>query len=102
MSAKPRLPSSILRKFKDYPPFYRKVWLACSRIPKGQTKTYGEIAREIGHPGAARAVGQALAKNPFAPVVPCHRVIRSDGGMGGYSAPGGVAKKKSMLNKERT
>ncbi|MDE2291154.1 MAG: MGMT family protein [Elusimicrobia bacterium] len=84
---------------KDYPPFYRKVWLACAEIPKGETRTYGWVAKRIGKPGAARAVGQALGRNPFAPTVPCHRVVASSG-LGGFSAKGGVAAKKRLLLKE--
>ncbi len=74
--------------------------MACLEIPSGETRTYGWVARRIGSPMAARAVGRALALNPFAPQVPCHRVIRSDGKLGGYSAPGGLLKKKKMLKKE--
>ncbi|MBI5244728.1 MAG: MGMT family protein [Elusimicrobia bacterium] len=85
---------------KDYPEFYQKVWKACARIPRGQVRTYGWIARRIGRPKAARAVGQALGKNPFAPAVPCHRVVGADGSMTGFSAPGGVAAKKRLLLKE--
>jgi O-6-methylguanine DNA methyltransferase len=98
MSAK--LPKKILSEMHKYPLFYQKVWRACAEIPAGKTMTYGELARKIGAPGAARAVGQALGKNPFAPVVPCHRVIRADGSMGGYSGPGGVRTKIRMLKKE--
>ncbi len=86
--------------FTKSPLFYRKVWKACLEIPPGQTRTYGWIAKKIGHPKASRAVGQALAKNPFAPVVPCHRVIRSNGTLGGYSAPGGHTRKKQLLKEE--
>ncbi|MBI2916020.1 MAG: MGMT family protein, partial [Elusimicrobia bacterium] len=89
------------KKLKTYPLFYRKVWKECLKIPVGETRTYGWIARKIGHPGSARAVGQALAKNPFAPYVPCHRVTRSDGSLGGYSARGGVAQKRKILEKEK-
>lgn len=66
----------------------------------GKTITYGELAKQIGHPNAARAVGTALSKNPFAPVVPCHRVIRSDGTPGGYSGPGGTKRKLCLLMQE--
>jgi len=97
-----KLKPSILKVMNEYPPFYRKVWFECSRIPEGKTITYGELAKRIGHPGAARAVGQALARNPFAPVVPCHRVIGADGKMTGYSAKGGIKKKLEMLKKERS
>ena len=95
-----KLQKEILNKFPKYPAFYQKVWLECAKIPKGETRTYGWLAKRVGHSGAARAVGQALAKNPFAPAVPCHRVVRSDGGMGGYSAFGGVSAKRRMLKRE--
>ena len=64
--------------------FSEKVWELTKRIPKGKVTTYGEIARALGRPGPARAVGQALKRNPHAPAVPCHRVVKSDGGLGGY------------------
>ncbi|MBN1621353.1 MAG: MGMT family protein [Endomicrobiales bacterium] len=96
-----KLPKNIQNKLRNYPKFYRKVWLACSEIPRGKTLTYGELARKIGHPNASRAVGSALAKNPFAPVIPCHRVIRSDGKLGGYSGHGGTRKKLKLLLKEK-
>jgi O-6-methylguanine DNA methyltransferase len=85
---------------KDHPPFYQAVWKACTEIPKGQVRTYGWIARRIGKPKAARAVGQALGRNPFAPTVPCHRVVGADGRLTGFSAPGGVAAKRRLLIKE--
>jgi methylated-DNA-[protein]-cysteine S-methyltransferase len=90
----------ILEKMKEYTPFQRAVWKACMRIPAGQTRSYKWIAEMIGRPGAVRAVGSALGRNPFAPVVPCHRVIRSDGTPGGFSAPGGVKAKLKLLQKE--
>jgi O-6-methylguanine DNA methyltransferase len=95
-----KLNANILSAMKKYPPFYQKVWTACAQIPKGQIRTYGWIARKIGSPQAARAVGQALAKNPFAPTVPCHRVVGANGKMTGYSASGGVAAKRRLLQKE--
>jgi O-6-methylguanine DNA methyltransferase len=98
---KDKLPATVEKEMRQYPEFYQKVWRACAAIPKGKTLTYGELARKIGCPRGARAVGQALAKNPFAPVVPCHRVIRSDGKMGGYSGPGGIKTKIKMLAKEK-
>ena len=70
------------------------------KIPKGKVKTYKEIAIAIKMPKSARAVANACGKNPYAPKVPCHRVIRSDGGMGGYSGPGGIKTKKKLLKKE--
>ena len=96
-----KIPQHITKQMAVHPPFYQKVWKACAAIPAGKTKTYGELARAIGHPGAARAVGQALARNPFAPIIPCHRVIAANGDLRGYSAPGGITKKRQLLNKER-
>jgi O-6-methylguanine DNA methyltransferase len=88
---------SIYKKMETYPAFYQKVWRACAAIPKGEVRTYGQLAAAIGHPKAARAVGQALASNPFAPVIPCHRVVGASGAMTGYSARGGIQRKISML-----
>lgn len=87
-----------LKNTGEYPLFYRRVWLACMDIPRGSTRPYGWIARRIGSPRAARAVGNALRMNPFAPRVPCHRVIRADGSPGGFS--GGISKKKKLLASE--
>jgi len=102
MSAKPKeLPPKILQQMREYTPFQRKVWLACAKIPPGKTMTYGELARKVGCPGAARAVGSALGKNPFAPIVPCHRVLAANGKPGGYSGPGGIKTKLEMLRKEK-
>jgi methylated-DNA-[protein]-cysteine S-methyltransferase len=83
------------------PPFHRHVYEVARAIPPGSIRTYGEIAREIGDPGAARAVGQALGANPFAPVVPCHRVLAAGGRSGGFSAEGGTVTKLKMLEIER-
>ncbi len=80
------------------PTFSEKVWKATKRIPKGKVATYAVIARMIGKPGASRAVGNALNKNPFAPEVPCHRVVRSDGSVGGFAS--GSLKKIKLLNGE--
>jgi methylated-DNA-[protein]-cysteine S-methyltransferase len=85
----------------DVPAFHRQVYEIARAIPPGQVKTYGAIAREMGDPGAARAVGQALGANPFAPVVPCHRVLAAGGRSGGFSAEGGTATKLKMLEIER-
>jgi len=79
------------------PPFQRRVYEVARAIPPGGTLTYGEIAARMGAPGQARDVGQALARNPFPPVVPCHRVLAAGGKLGGFSAPGGVATKLRML-----
>jgi len=81
-------------------PFERIVLERLRRIPKGQVRTYRDIAREIGHPGAVRAVGNACAKNPVPLIVPCHRVVRTDGGLGGYSLRGGTALKRRLLEGE--
>ena len=80
--------------------FQKKVWKELIKIPYGETRSYKEIAIAIGHPQSARAIANACAKNPYAPIVPCHRVIRSDGNLGGYSAEGGTKKKKELLNIE--
>ncbi len=91
---------SVKEKMKSYTPFQQKVWRTCLDIPKGQTRTYGWIASKIGNPKAARAVGSALARNPFAPIIPCHRVIKSDGGLGSYSGVGGAPRKAQLLRSE--
>ena len=80
--------------------FQLKVWNYLRKIPKGQVKTYKQVADAINKPKAARAVANACAKNPYAPKVPCHRVIRSDGSLGGFSSPGGTKTKKKLLKKE--
>ena len=82
--------------------FQIKVWRELSKIPFGETRTYKEVAEAIGHPKSSRAVANACAKNPFPIEIPCHRVIRSDGGLGGYSGLGGVTKKKQLLINEKT
>ena len=80
--------------------FQIKVWKYIRTIPKGQLRTYLDIAKAIKKPNAARAVANAVGKNPCAPKVPCHRVIRSDGRLGGYSGPGGIKTKKKLLKME--
>lgn len=94
------IPPKILAKIKEFPKFNQQVWLTCASIPKGEVRTYGWIAQKIGRPSSARAVGTALGKNPFAPTIPCHRVVRSDGQLGGYSGPGGLKTKRQLLLKE--
>jgi len=79
--------------------FDKKVWAALKLIPCGRITTYKEIAKYLGRPKAARAVGNACGRNPNAPSVPCHRVVKSDGRIGGYA--GGVKKKINLLKKER-
>ncbi|MBK9468556.1 MAG: methylated-DNA--[protein]-cysteine S-methyltransferase [Gammaproteobacteria bacterium] len=71
----------------DIPEFHRRVFATARAIAPGNTVTYGELARRLGTPGAARAVGQALGANPFPIVVPCHRIVAADGSLGGFSAP---------------
>jgi len=78
--------------------FQRRVWDATRLIPCGETRSYAWVAQQVGKPGAARAVGQALARNPLPIIIPCHRVITSDGKLGGFS--GGVGMKKALLNLE--
>ena len=83
---------------EDAPPFFKAAWEACRKIPRGETRSYAWLAAAAGRPGAFRAAGQAMARNPLAIVVPCHRVIGSDGGMGGYG--GGLYKKAQLLDLE--
>ena len=80
--------------------FQKDVWEAIDRIPFGETRTYKELASSIGHPKAYRAVANACGKNPNPVSTPCHRVISSDGTIGGYSGKGGIKKKKALLKKE--
>lgn len=85
----------------DVPDFNRRVYEIARRIRPGATRTYGEIARELGDPLLAREVGQALGRNPFPIIVPCHRVLAAGGKTGGFSATGGVETKFRMLAIER-
>ena len=80
--------------------FQLKVWAYLSKIPSGKVKTYSKVAKAIGKPLAVRAVANAIGKNPCAPKIPCHRVIRSDGSLGGYSGKGGIKTKRLLLKKE--
>ena len=80
--------------------FQREVWETLQRIPRGATRSYTEIARELGRPAAARAVAQACASNRLALVIPCHRVVREDGGLGGYRW--GIERKRALLERERS
>jgi O-6-methylguanine DNA methyltransferase len=81
-------------------PFQQSVLQAAQRIPAGTVQTYGQVARAIGKPRASRAVGQALGRNPVPIVIPCHRVVASDGGLGGYSGGGGLDSKRWLLRLE--
>ena len=82
------------------PPFQQRVFEVVRRIPAGETMSYGEVAAAAGSPGAARAVGQALGRNPFPIVIPCHRVLAAGGRLGGFTATGGVSVKAKMLAAE--
>lgn len=85
----------------DIPELHRRVYAVARAIPPGETLTYGEVAERIGDKALAREVGRALGLNPFPPIVPCHRILAADGRTGGFSAPGGVATKMRLLNKEK-
>ena len=80
--------------------FQLKVWAYLRKIPRGSVKTYSQVAKGIGKPLAVRAVANAIGKNPYAPKIPCHRVIRSNGSIGGYSGKGEIKTKRFLLKKE--
>ena len=80
--------------------FQLKVWAYLRKIPRGSVRTYSQVAKDIGKPLSTRAVANAIGKNPYAPKIPCHRVIRSDGSLGGYSGKGGIKTKRFLLKKE--
>jgi methylated-DNA-[protein]-cysteine S-methyltransferase len=80
-------------------PFAKRVYRIVSAIPVGQTRTYKWVAKKAGRPAAARAIGQILKNNPYPLIIPCHRVIKSDSGLGGYAF--GIRKKKLLLDLER-
>ncbi|MCR3722849.1 MULTISPECIES: methylated-DNA--[protein]-cysteine S-methyltransferase [Prauserella salsuginis group] len=92
--------STIPLDLRSVPPFHARVYELARTIPRGTTTTYGELARRLGEPGAAQAVGQALGANPFAPIVPCHRILAAGGKPGGFSATGGLATKERILETE--
>lgn len=92
--------STVKLDMEGVPAFHRRVYDVARRIPPGSTVSYGEIARQLGDAGAARAVGQALGRNPFVLVVPCHRVLAAGARSGGFSAGGGVATKMRLLEIE--
>jgi methylated-DNA-[protein]-cysteine S-methyltransferase len=89
--------STVALDMDGVPEFNRRVYEVARTIPAGQTLTYGEIAARLGDRGAARDVGRALGQNPFALIVPCHRVLAAGGGIGGFSAAGGVTTKRRLL-----
>ena len=80
--------------------FQLKIWAYLRKIPRGSLKTYSQVAKAVGKPRAVRAVANAIGKNPYPPKIPCHRVIRSDGSLGGYSGKGGIKTKRLLLKKE--
>jgi len=89
--------SGVILDMDGVPPFHRRVYELARTIPPGATLSYGDVAARLRAPGAARAVGQALGRNPFALIVPCHRVLAAGGRVGGFSAPGGVRTKARLL-----
>jgi methylated-DNA-[protein]-cysteine S-methyltransferase len=101
LAGEPRDLSHLPIALDTVPPFNRRVYDVALSIPPRETLTYGEVAARIGEPGAARAVGVALGQNPFAPIVPCHRVLAASGRTGGFSAEGGVETKLRMLTIEK-
>lgn len=92
--------ASVPLDMEAVPEFHRRVYEVARAIPFGKVMTYGEVARRLGAPGASRAVGQALGRNPFALVVPCHRVLAAGGRPGGFSARGGLVTKHRLLSIE--
>jgi methylated-DNA-[protein]-cysteine S-methyltransferase len=81
--------------------FQIQVWEEIKKIPRGETRSYKQIAEAIGQPKSVRAVANACGKNPYPIIIPCHRVIKSDGALGGYSGKGGINKKRELLKKEQ-
>ena len=92
--------SDVPLDFGGAPEFHQRAYAVARTIPPGQTMTYGEIAKRLGVPQESREVGQAMGKNPIAIIMPCHRVLGADGKMGGFSANGGVATKRRILEIE--
>jgi len=101
IAGEPRDLHSIRLDMAGVPDFHRKVYAVARAILPGETLTYGEVAKRIGEPGASQAVGQALGKNPFPIIIPCHRVLAAGGKTGGFSANGGVETKFRLLTIER-
>jgi methylated-DNA-[protein]-cysteine S-methyltransferase len=93
--------STIPLDFDGIPPFHREVYRVALGIPAGEPMSYGQLAARAGSPQAARAVGQAMRRNPFPLIVPCHRVVATGGGLGGFSAVGGVTTKRRLLSIEK-
>jgi methylated-DNA-[protein]-cysteine S-methyltransferase len=97
LEGEPRDLAEVVLDYQGVPDFNRRVYEIARRIVPGQTLSYGELAAQLGDKGLSRAVGQALGHNPFAPVVPCHRVLAAGGKPGGFSAHGGATAKLRML-----
>lgn len=97
LRGEPQQVDALVLDMRGVPAFHQRVYALARAIPPGQTLTYGEVAARLGDPGAARAVGQALGRNPFAPVVPCHRVLAAGDKPGGFSASGGIRTKLRLL-----
>jgi len=93
-----RSKADIMKFLGDMTEFERDVLVATFEIPRGRVSTYKRVAERVGRPRAYRAVGNALHKNPLAPIIPCHRVVKSDGGLGGFG--GGVEAKRRLLEGE--
>ena len=92
--------SNVRLDLTGVPPFHTKIYQALQKIPTGQTVSYNDLAALAGSPGAARAVGQAMAKNPISVIVPCHRVLSASGDIGGFTAYGGLDTKRQLLQYE--
>jgi methylated-DNA-[protein]-cysteine S-methyltransferase len=97
LAGEPRDLSAARLDMERLPTFNRRVYEIARSIAPGTTLSYGEIAKQLGEPQEARAVGQALGRNPFPIIVPCHRVLAAGGKIGGFSAPGSIATKRKML-----
>ena len=95
-----KLMSDIFKDIKGTD-FQISVWKEIAKIPYGKTRSYKELANAIGKPNSSRAVANACGKNPYPLRIPCHRVIRSDGNIGGYSGEGGIKTKKKLLKQEQ-
>ena len=100
LAGKPVDLSDVPLDFGESPDFHKRAYEVARTIPPGHTMTYGEIAKRLGVPNESREVGQAMGKNPIAIIMPCHRVLGADGKMGGFSATGGVAIKRRILEIE--
>jgi methylated-DNA-[protein]-cysteine S-methyltransferase len=100
LAGKPQDLARITLDVSRVTPLTAKIYRAAQAIPAGRTATYGEIAARAGSPGAARAVGRAMATNPWPVIVPCHRVVAARGGSGGFSAYGGLVTKEKLLRLE--